>query len=76
MDKNKMNNFLLGFSLLVTGIFFQTCLAGPYPERPVKVIVGLGPGSSLDTVMRLIGQNLAIRFGAARCHRKPLRCGR
>ena len=58
-----MNNFLLGFSLLVTGIFFQTCLAGPYPERPVKVIVGLGPGSSLDTVMRLIGQNLAIRLG-------------
>ncbi len=58
-----MNNFLLGFSLLVTSIFFQTCLAGPYPERPVKVIVGLGPGSSLDTVMRLIGQNLAERLG-------------
>ena len=63
MNKNKMNNFLLGFSLLATSIFFQTCLAGPYPERPIKVIVGLGPGSSLDTVMRLIGQKLAEQMG-------------
>jgi tripartite-type tricarboxylate transporter receptor subunit TctC len=34
-----------------------------YPERPVHIVVGFPPGSSTDTIARLIGQKLAEAMG-------------
>jgi tripartite-type tricarboxylate transporter receptor subunit TctC len=37
--------------------------AQTYPSRPVRLIVGLAAGSSLDILARLLGQWLSERFG-------------
>ena len=37
--------------------------AQAYPSRPVRWIVGAGPGSSPDIVARLVGQRLSERIG-------------
>jgi len=37
--------------------------AQTYPIRPVRILVGLAAGSSLDILTRLIGQWLSERLG-------------
>jgi tripartite-type tricarboxylate transporter receptor subunit TctC len=37
--------------------------AQAYPSRPVRIIVGLAAGSSLDILARLMGQWLSERLG-------------
>ena len=37
--------------------------AQSYPSRPVRIIVGLAAGSSLDILARLMGQWLTERLG-------------
>jgi tripartite-type tricarboxylate transporter receptor subunit TctC len=41
----------------------RTVSAQSYPSRPVRIVVGFGPGSSPDIVARLIGQWLSERLG-------------
>jgi len=36
---------------------------GDYPERPVRMLVGLAPGGGTDTVTRVLAQKLAESFG-------------
>ena len=43
--------------------FSRLALAQAYPSRPVRMIVGFGPGSAPDIVARLIGQWLSDRLG-------------
>jgi tripartite-type tricarboxylate transporter receptor subunit TctC len=38
-------------------------LAQDYPMRPVRIVLGLAPGGSVDIVTRLIGQWLSERLG-------------
>ena len=40
-----------------------TSFAQSYPERPVRVLVGLAPGGGTDSVARIITQKLADMFG-------------
>ncbi|NYT84489.1 Bug family tripartite tricarboxylate transporter substrate binding protein [Pollutimonas harenae] len=35
-----------------------------YPSQPVKLVVGFSPGSTIDTVARIIGEGLSKRMGA------------
>ena len=37
--------------------------AQPWPDKPIKFVVSAGPGSSLDTLARVIGDKLKDRMG-------------
>src|SRR5438046_1823044 len=37
--------------------------AQAYPARPVRIMVGIAPGSATDTLARLVGQWLSDRLG-------------
>src|SRR5262249_53528745 len=39
--------------------------AQSYPTRPMRIIVGFGPGGGNDIIARLIGQKLTERLGQA-----------
>ena len=41
----------------------STAFAQAWPDKPVKFIVSAGPGSSLDTLARVIGDRLKDRLG-------------
>jgi tripartite-type tricarboxylate transporter receptor subunit TctC len=60
------------FSRLAQGAAFAAlmtaCLgaqAQHYPDRPVKVVVGMAPGGSNDIIARLISNELTARLGQA-----------
>ncbi|MBG9390669.1 tripartite tricarboxylate transporter substrate binding protein [Caenimonas aquaedulcis] len=49
-------------ALAYAGAFAQT---GPYPSRPIKLIVGYPAGGASDVAARIIGQKLSERMGQA-----------
>jgi tripartite-type tricarboxylate transporter receptor subunit TctC len=49
----------LALSLSCAGTFAQA----PYPAKPVRVIVGIAPGSVTDIVMRAVAQEIGPRLG-------------
>ena len=49
--------------MLCTCAFATAAPAADYPQRPVRMIVGLPPGGSTDIMGRLIAAKLAERFG-------------
>jgi len=52
----------LVFALAVSG-FALPCPGQPYPTRPVKIVIPLGPGSSVEIVTRLVTQKLTAALG-------------
>ena len=40
-------------------------LAGNYPDKPVKVVVGFSPGGAVDNVARLLSQSLSKGMGGS-----------
>ena len=40
-----------------------TAPAAPYPSKPVKIVIPLGPGSSVEIVTRLVAQKLTAALG-------------
>jgi len=51
---------MLGVSL---ALWPSVAAAQDYPTRPVKIIVGFAPGGGVDTVARLVGQELSKGLG-------------
>jgi len=49
--------------LLFCGVVFTAAAAETYPTKPVRFIVGPGPGSGTDVVARAIALRLTERFG-------------
>ena len=49
--------------VLVNAALVTAAPAQPYPERSVRVLVGLAPGGGTDTVARVMMQKLADVFG-------------
>jgi len=45
--------------LLTAGLFQAHALAADFPARPVRMVVPIGPGSSLDLTARMLGQKLS-----------------
>ena len=56
-----INRFLKG---LLVALALPTMLhAQPYPNKPVKIIVGFGPGSGTDILSRMIAEELRVALG-------------
>jgi len=46
------------------GAFVTTAAAQDYPARPVRIIIGFGPGASGDVAARVLAQYLTAKLGA------------
>ena len=56
--------FALNVAIASTGMMITThALSQQYPNRPVRVLVGLAPGGGTDSVARLMTQKLADTLG-------------
>ena len=45
------------------GLAVAPAAAQDFPNRPIKIVVGFAPGGGVDTVARMIGQELSTRLG-------------
>ena len=50
-------------ALLLIGAMVAPLCAQSYPNKPIRFVVPFPPGSTLDTVGRIMGQKLAERLG-------------
>lgn len=55
--------FVLLIALIVPAFASTQALAEQYPARPIRVLVGFGPGSSADIVARVIGKEMEKTLG-------------
>jgi tripartite-type tricarboxylate transporter receptor subunit TctC len=53
--------FALGIALLE----LPYASAQDYPTGPIRILVGFGPGSTADTLARLVGKHMEQKFGQA-----------
>jgi tripartite-type tricarboxylate transporter receptor subunit TctC len=44
-------------------IGLERAIAQPYPSRPIRILVGFGPGSSADVVARVVGKRIEEKLG-------------
>jgi len=51
------------FGLLALLVVENPAAQTNYPEKPIRMVVGLPPGSQPDTIARLLGQKLAEAWG-------------
>jgi tripartite-type tricarboxylate transporter receptor subunit TctC len=60
-SRRRFMTFTGGFAALPS--FSHLASAQTYPTRPVRIIVGYGPGGIADILARLVGQALSERLG-------------
>jgi len=51
------------WSVLITGLAATAAAEGDYPSRPVRIVVGFGPGSAADLTARVVAQRLSRTMG-------------
>jgi tripartite-type tricarboxylate transporter receptor subunit TctC len=56
-------DILIGFFALLFAAPLPNAYAQAWPDKPIKFVVAAGPGSSLDTLARVIGDKLKDRLG-------------
>ena len=54
---------LLASALAVSCVVAPALAAGTYPDKPVKIIIGFGPGSGTDILTRMIAEELRVALG-------------
>jgi tripartite-type tricarboxylate transporter receptor subunit TctC len=59
---NTICRIVVAFAGLLT-VGTGTCLAEPYPDKPVKVIVGFAPGGPTDVIARIVADKLSASLG-------------
>jgi tripartite-type tricarboxylate transporter receptor subunit TctC len=52
---------MIAFTLLAFGL--SPAGAQQYPSRPIRIMVGFGPGSSADIVARVVGKHIEQKLG-------------
>jgi tripartite-type tricarboxylate transporter receptor subunit TctC len=63
MNIRRRDFLRLTVSAAALPVLSRTARADVYPNRPVRIVVGLGPGSAADVAARLVAQSLAERLG-------------
>ncbi len=66
MQQNKLRLHIVIILTALTLVFVPSCgqaQAQVWPQRPVKIIVPLGPGAGVDITTRLLSDGLATRWG-------------
>jgi tripartite-type tricarboxylate transporter receptor subunit TctC len=63
-----LTKLLFGCTLAVGSVALTTARAqtddnATYPNRPIRVVIGAGPGGTMDVVARVIGQKLTETLG-------------
>ena len=61
----KSRSWGLAFLTLLLVLFCESSIAqnGPYPNRPIKIIIPFPPGNTTDIITRLIAPKLQERLG-------------
>jgi tripartite-type tricarboxylate transporter receptor subunit TctC len=64
--KSSLHKTLLAAAAAAAGLFSLTATAqGNYPNKPIRVIVGVAPGGLIDISARLVSTQLSTRLGQA-----------
>jgi len=60
-----MKRIVFGLALLagVTAFTASSHAAAPYPEQPIRIMIGFPPGGAIDTIGRLMAPRLSDRLG-------------
>jgi tripartite-type tricarboxylate transporter receptor subunit TctC len=59
----RRRNVLVAAASLAVAALLPDARAQAWPDKPIKFVVAAGPGSSLDTLARVIGDKLRDRLG-------------
>jgi tripartite-type tricarboxylate transporter receptor subunit TctC len=51
------------FLTILLTIIHGAIWAQTYPDRPVKIVVPIGAGSTTDSIARLVAEQLSVRLG-------------
>jgi tripartite-type tricarboxylate transporter receptor subunit TctC len=60
-----IRQFILAAAIGVTALVPDFALAQKFPARPVRIVVGFGPGGGTDLAARAIAQKLTESFGSS-----------
>ena len=54
---------MMRIAVLAATLLFSTICAAQYPNRPVRIVIPFGPGSSTDAIMRILAAPLSAALG-------------
>ena len=54
---------MVASALAITSVSLSALAQGIYPNKPVKIVIGFGPGSGTDIMARMIAEELRMALG-------------